>query len=57
MRYPYDWNLGENASNPSFIQFSAPNANAAVYMKTVPTSPSFISSPPADKLAGNVLQY
>ncbi len=57
MRYPYDWNLGESASNPSFIQFSAPNANAAVYVKTVFTSPSFISAPPADQLAGNVLQY
>ena len=59
IRYPYDWNLGESASTPNFIGFSAPNqnANAAVYLKTVSTSPSFISAPPADQLAGGVLQY
>jgi hypothetical protein len=58
MRYPYDWNLGETASNPNVIGFSPPNPNAsaAVMVKTNPTSPSFISAPPADQLAGNLLQ-
>jgi len=56
MRYPYDWNLSEDASNPNIIGFSAPNPNSVVMVNTYHTSPSYITAPPADQLAGNLLQ-
>lgn len=56
MRYPYDWNLSESASNPNLIGFIAPNPNAVVTVSTLHTGPSYITAPPPDQLAGGLLQ-
>jgi hypothetical protein len=54
IRYPYDWNLTESASNPSAILFTEPGVRAGVVVSV--HSIGLFSAPPPDQLAGGVLQ-